>query len=129
MFAGRVPDVGGPAVRLHPQQLLEVVLLSFGLQLRGPLGGGVHQSLLRRRHAPPGHRQLAAAISVSNDRSRVVREDAGHGRQVAGDVVGNGEKLPDGGLIFGHGVEIAHGPASLGRRIGVALLDLGELCF
>jgi hypothetical protein len=45
MFALHIADVGRSAVRLHPEQFLEVDLLALGPQLFGPFLGGIHQRL------------------------------------------------------------------------------------
>ncbi len=45
VFALHVADVGRAAVRLHPQQFLEIDGLALGLQLFGSFLGGVHQRL------------------------------------------------------------------------------------
>jgi hypothetical protein len=43
VFALHIADVGRPAVRLHPEQFLEVDRIALGPQLFGPLLCGVHQ--------------------------------------------------------------------------------------
>ena len=59
--------------------------------------GGVHQRLLRRRHAPARHRQFAPAAAVAHDRRRIVGIDARHRRQVAGAIARriDTEQAPD----------------------------------
>jgi hypothetical protein len=46
-FAFHIADIGRAAVRLHPEQLLEVDRLALGFELRGALLGRLHQGVLR----------------------------------------------------------------------------------
>ncbi len=87
MRAADVADIGGTTVGLEAQEFLEVDRLALLLKLLRAALGRVHQRLLRRRHAPSRHNQLAAAIAGAHERRRIIGEDARQGRQVAGEVM------------------------------------------
>ena len=53
-------------VRLHPQQSAEIDQLALGVQFVGAPTGGVELRLLRRRHAPAHHAELADATPVGD---------------------------------------------------------------
>ena len=76
--AADIPDVRRAAVRLHPEQFLEVDGLALGLQFLRALLRRVHQGPLRARHAPARHDDLASTGCVPHDRRGVIRKDAGH---------------------------------------------------
>jgi hypothetical protein len=58
MFALHIADVGGPAVRLQPKQLLEINGLGLGLPLFDPLLGGI--SAFDDDGMPSGPRRVLA---------------------------------------------------------------------
>ena len=109
MRRGGVADVGCAGIRFHAQQRREVDLLTLGAQLLGPPLGRLEQCLLRRRHAPARHRELAAGRGVADDRRRIVREHARQRRQVAGAVHHGARGLEDRLLSLGDRIEVAHG--------------------
>jgi hypothetical protein len=76
VLALHVADVGRAAVRLHPEQLLEIDRLAPGLELRGALLGRLHQRVRRRWHAPSCGSELAAHPSRTHDWRRVVQKYA-----------------------------------------------------
>ena len=58
---------------------------------------------------PQRHDQFALTIrAIAHDRRKLVGEDPGECREVAGSVVGNAEQGADGGLPFGSGVQVTH---------------------
>ena len=83
VFARHVADVGRAAIRLHPEQFLEVDRLTLRLKLFGSFLGGIHQRLRRRWHAPSRCDELPALGARANDRCLVIRKNAGHWREVA----------------------------------------------
>ncbi len=96
MLAGDIADIGRPAIRLHPQQLLEIDDLALGLELSRPRLRGIEQRLLRGRHAPAHLHELAHAIrSRAHHRCREIREDARLWRQIAGGVPHRLRQLDD----------------------------------
>lgn len=68
----------------------------------------------RGGHTQSRRRQFALAVDNADVRCRIVREDAGQGREVAGIVAGRAQPLSYCGLALGDAVEIAH-PANVIR--------------
>src|SRR5208337_2442761 len=65
--------------------------------------------LRRPGHAPTRHDELALAVGGGPDEWRhLVREDGRQRRQVAGAIALDREQIPDGRLVSGNAVKVAH---------------------
>lgn len=73
----------------------------------------------RRGHAPAGQRQFARPVRRrADDGGRLVREDAGLRRQVAGEIVQRADQVGDSLDVRSVAVEIAHACRAWGARPG-----------
>jgi hypothetical protein len=105
---GRVPNVGGAAVRLHPEHVGEVDDLTFGARFVCPLGGGVENSFLGRRHTPPDVPHHPRAVyGAGHDGRGIVGEDARHGGGISAVVEHGLRELRDLGSGPHHCVQVA----------------------
>lgn len=75
--------------------------------------------LMRRRHAPAHHFELAFAVGAdAHDRRHHVGKDARQRRQIAGDVACDAKEPTDGFLAAGFGVKVTHRPCTMHPEYG-----------
>ncbi len=85
---------------------LKINALAFGLKIFRASFSGFKLSLLRCRHAPAGHDQLANAVgAIANDRRLIVGLNAGQGRKIARSIAHRACQLDDGPLTRRQTVE------------------------
>src|ERR1700737_5395743 len=72
------------------------------------VGDWVPASTRRRWHSPAHHHNLRLTGSVAHDRRWIIREYAGHGRQISDILVHHPEQRDDRRLVRGDRIEIAH---------------------
>jgi hypothetical protein len=72
------------------------------------VGDWVSASTRRRWHSPAHHHNLTLTGCVAHDRRWIIREYAGHGRQISDILVHHPEQRDDRRLVRGDRIEIAH---------------------